>query len=61
MDLISEINTGRRRSIVDAIEDPIAKPESTSQGRGVPKGSERLNHSIHSPIRLKSTCILLCL
>jgi hypothetical protein len=46
MDLISEINTGRRRSIVDAIEDPIAKPESTSQGRGVPKGSDAFQEAL---------------
>ncbi|VDI73985.1 Hypothetical predicted protein [Mytilus galloprovincialis] len=39
MDLISELNTGRRRSIVDAIDDPVPRPDSSAMNKGVPKGS----------------------
>lgn len=34
------MNTGRRRSIADAISEPISRPESNASHRGVPKGSD---------------------
>lgn len=39
-DLLSEINTGRRRSIADALSEPTSRPESNASHRGVPKGSD---------------------
>lgn len=46
MDLISEINCGRRRSLADVIENPLARPESTSLSRGVPKGSDAFQEAL---------------
>ena len=46
MDLISELNTGRRRSIADAIDDPTARPESTHLTRGFPKGSDAFQEAL---------------